>query len=81
MSASDKVKAVLSCTGKKQVELADYLGMRKQNLATKMLRDSWSASDLVKVATFTGAKVGFILPDGTCIYLDSTEGTEKGSDE
>lgn len=73
MSTSDKVKAVLSCSGKKQVELADYLGMRKQNLATKMMRDSWSASDLVKVANFTGAKVGFVLHDGTCIYLEANE--------
>lgn len=81
MSTSDKVKAVLSCAGKKQVELADYLGVRKQNLATKMMRDSWSAADLVRVANFTGAKVGFILPDGTCIYLESNEETEKGSDE
>lgn len=81
MSTSDKVKAVLSCAGKKQVELADYLGMRKQNLATKMMRDSWSAADLVKVANFTGAKVGFVLPDGTCIYLESGEETEKGSDD
>lgn len=80
MSTSDKVKAVLSCTGKKQVELADYLGMRKQNLATKMMRDSWSAGDLVKVANFTGAKVGFILPDGTCIYLDSNTGEEQDND-
>lgn len=79
MSTSDKVKAVLSCTGKKQVELADHLGMRKQNLATKMMRDSWSASDLVKVANFAGAKVGFILPDGTCIFLDA--GTESDEPE
>ena len=71
MSISDKVKAVLSCAGKKQVELAEYMGMRRQNLATKMQRDSWPASDLVKVAEFTGSKIGFIMPDGTCIYLDS----------
>ena len=70
MSTSDKIRAVLSCTGKKQIELAEYLGMRKQNLNTKMLRDSWPADDLARVAEFVGAKVGFILPDGTTIYLD-----------
>ena len=78
MSTSDKVKAVLSCTGKKQIELAEYLGMRKQNLATKMMRDSWNAGDLVKVANFTGAKIGFILPDGTCIYLESNPEEDEG---
>ena len=70
MSTSDKVKAVLSCVGKKQIELAEYLGMKKQNLNTKMLRDSWPADDLARVAEFVGGKVGFILPDGTAIYLD-----------
>jgi len=70
MSTSDKVKAVLSCCGKKQIELADYLGMKKQNLNTKMQRDSWPADDLARVAEFVGARVGFILPDGTTIYLD-----------
>ena len=81
MSTSDKVKAVLSCAGKKQVELADYLGMKKQNLNTKMLRDSWPADDLARVAEFVGAKVGFIMPDGTSIFLDSpAPKTEKGPD-
>lgn len=70
MSTSDKVRAVLSCAGKKQIELADYLGMKKQNLNTKMLRDSWPADDLARVAEFVGGKVGFVMPDGTAIYLD-----------
>lgn len=70
MSTTDKVKAVLSCAGKKQIELARYFGMAKQNLNTKMSRDSWSAADLSKVADFVGGKVGFIMPDGTAIYLD-----------
>lgn len=73
MSTSDKVKAVLQCVGKKQTELAAFLGMRPQNLATKMMRDSWHADDLIKVAVFTGAKVGFFLPDGTSIYLEPNQ--------
>lgn len=82
MSTSDKVKAVLSCSGKKQVELAEYLGMKKQNLNTKMQRDSWPADDLARVAAFVGARVGFLLPNGTIIYLDPPdEGKEKSPDE
>ena len=77
MSASEKVKAVLSCCGKKQIELADYFGMKKQNLNTKMQRGSWSADDLAKVAEFVGAKIGFILPNGTTIYLDPPEENDK----
>lgn len=70
MSASEQVKAVLSCTGKKQIELATYFGMKKQNLNTKMQRGSWSADDLARVAEFVGGRIGFILPNGTTIYLD-----------
>lgn len=81
MSVSDKVKAVLSCAGKKQVELAAHLGMRKQNLATKMARDSWRADDLARVAEFVGAKVGFIMPDGTAIYLDAPEDGDEEKTE
>lgn len=81
MSVSDKVKAVLSFSGKKQIEFADYLGIVRQNLATKMQRDSWPASDLIKVAEFTGAKVGFVMPDGTCIFLEKTDIKEKNADD
>ena len=77
MNTSDKVKAVLSCAGKRQSEYADYIGMRRQNLATKMARNSWSAEDLVRVAGFVGAKVGFVMPDGTCIYLETEENEEQ----
>ena len=76
MSTSDKVKAVLTCCGKKQIELAEHFGMRKQNLATKMQRDSWSADDLARVADFVGAHVGFVLSDGTTIYLDPPQPKE-----
>lgn len=77
MSTSEKVKAVLACCGKKQVELAEHFGMRKQNLATKMQRDSWSAEDLARVADFVGARIGFMLPNGTIIYLDPPEGQKE----
>ena len=44
---------------------------------TKMARNSWSAEDLVRVAGFVGAKVGFVMPDGTCIYLETEENEEQ----
>ena len=81
MSASEKVKAVLSCSGKKQIELAEYFGMRKQNLSTKMQRGSWSAEDLARVAEFVGGRVGFILPNGTTILLDSPKKKEEAPEE
>ena len=77
MNTSDKVKAVLACSGKRMVELAAYFGMRPQNLNTKMQRNSWSAADLARVAEFVGGRVGFVLGDGTTIYLDAPEGDKE----
>ena len=76
MNTSDKVRAVLACSGKRMIDLANYFGMKKQNLNTKMQRDSWSAADLARVADFVGGQIGFILPNGTTIYLDPPEKKE-----
>ncbi len=80
MSVSDKVKALLALSGKKQADLADFFGMSKQVMSNKMARGSWSAKDLARVAEFVGCKVGFLLPDGQHIFLE-TEGDEKSSDD
>lgn len=77
---SEKVKAVLGLAGKKQNELAAYMGIAAQSVANKMNRDSWSGNDLTKVAEFVGGRLAFILPNGQQIFLDS-EDVEKGSDD
>lgn len=68
---SEKVKAILSLSGKKQVELAAHLGMTGQSMNNKMNRDSWSAKDLVAAAEFAGCKLAFVLPDGQNIFIDA----------
>ena len=73
MKASDKVRAVLAVSGRKQTELAEYLGMSRQNLNTKLTRNSWPTDDMVRVAEFVGAKLGFFMPDGSTIFLDPPE--------
>ncbi len=62
---SEKIKAMLSLTGNKQADLAHCLGIAPQSIANKMSRDSWTASDLITVAEFTGCKLAFVFPDGT----------------
>lgn len=81
MSVSDKVKAALYNSGKRQIDLAQHFGMLKQNMATKMKRNSWSAEDLIKVADLVGARVGFLFPDGTTIFLDSPDTAAGQADE
>ena len=70
MSATEKVKALLALCGKKQVELAKEFDMSPQTMSNKMVRGSWSAADLAKVATFCGCELAFVLPDGQKIIIE-----------
>jgi len=70
MDISAKVKAVLSLTGTKQIELMEPLDMKsRQSLGNKFSNNRWSAEDLVTVAEYVGAEIAFILPDGQKITL------------
>lgn len=73
---SEKVKAILSLSGKKQVDLAAHFGMSGQSMNNKMNRDSWSAKDLVAAAEFAGCKLAFILPNGERIVINADEPTK-----
>lgn len=74
---SEKVKALLNLTGKKQSDLAAHMGIAAQSVANKMLRDSWSAKDLVSVADFVGGKLSINLPNGQNIYISFSNGEQK----
>ena len=76
-TTTSKVKMLLGYYGRKQIDLIECLDMgSKQSLNNKFSQDRWSAQDLATVADFLGCKVGFILPDGTTIYLDPPEKKE-----
>lgn len=79
MPTSDKIKALLMLSGKKQMELAEHFGMSRQTMNNKFGRDSWSAKDLVKVADFCGCSVGFVLPDGQHIFLEKEATEDSGN--
>ena len=70
MSVSDKVKAILALNQKKKIELAEALGLgSKQAMTNKISRDSWTASDLIRVAELTGCTLQFVTSDGQTIKL------------
>lgn len=73
MAVTDKVKALLSIKGKKNIELAAYLGMSPQSMQNKFGRGSFSAEDLIKVAEFTNCKLAFVVDDTQQIFLDSAD--------
>ena len=73
VTVSDKVRALLSLEGKKNSELAKYLGISPQAMNTKLYRGSFSASDLIKVADFLQCELAFTTPSGQKISLDMTD--------
>lgn len=72
MTASRQVKALLELSEKKQIDLARDFGLSTpQAMNNKMRRDHWSLDELAKVADVCGAKLAFVLPDGSQIVLNS----------
>ncbi len=81
---SDKVRALLSLSGKRVIDLANLYGVAKQSMNNKMTNSRFSADDLIRIAAFTGCRVGFVLPDGEHIFLDESdirENIKKAPDE
>ena len=66
-----RIKSLLSIAGKKNIELAAYMGISAQSLQNKFNRGSFSADDLIKIATFTGAELSFITGENK-VALDSS---------
>lgn len=73
MSVTDKIKALLSIKGKKNIELAEYLGMTPQSLQNKLGRGSFSAEDLIKIADFLECSLVFEIDDTQKIILNTSD--------
>ncbi len=73
MAVTEKVKALLSIKGKKNIELAEHLGMSPQSLQNKLNRSSFSAEDLIKIADFTGTTLAFEVNDNQKIVFENTD--------
>lgn len=79
MSVTSSVRALLEIRGKRQVDLLPVFGLANpQSLSNKFRGERWSASDLVKVAEFTGCKLAFILPGGERIVIDDPAAGTRG---
>lgn len=73
MAVTEKIKALLAVKGKKNLELAAYLGMTPQSLQNKMNRGSFSAEDLIKIADFAECSLAFDVDGSQKIMLDKTD--------
>ena len=68
MKISEVVRMALAKGKKKNADLSRFLGLSSPTvLNNKLVRDSWSADDLAKVAAFTGGRLVIQFPDGVDI--------------
>ena len=77
MSISNKIRAAMKLRGLKYRDIGAALGISAQAVSNKMHRDSFTASDLVKIAAALGCTLSLNLPDGGQIIL--TEDDPDGS--
>lgn len=80
MTVSAAVKALIASANIKQGDLRKPLGVGSvQAVSNKFRLNRWSASDLVAVADFAGAKLAFLLPDGDRILISDDAGPGSGA--
>lgn len=68
LNASEKIKLIARRKKIKYEDLAAGLGCSRQNLAQRMARDSWNASELASLAALIGCRY-----DPRFIDLDTGE--------
>lgn len=73
MAVSDKINALLQIRGTKKYELAEFLEMSPQSLRNKFNRGSFSAEDLIKIASFLNCTLAFEIDDRQKIILDNSD--------
>lgn len=76
-TVSQRIRQALVGCGRKQIELAEFFGISRQAMSNKFSRDSWSADELAKVASFVGGNLVIEMPDGQHIVVDPPK-TEEG---
>lgn len=79
MAVTDKIKALLSIKGKKNIELANYLNISAQSMQNKLSRGSFSAEDLIKIADFLDCTLAFNIDENQKIILDTSDIRESHS--
>lgn len=75
MSISSKVKAVLAVGDKKMGDVPEVLGLTRQAVSAKVVRNSFSVSDVVRIMDYLGGQVILRTSDGieVPVTLDDVE--------
>lgn len=80
MSITSKIKGLLQVKNIEHAKLAENLNLSRQSLSNKFFRGSFSAADLIKIATFCKCELAFIDKNFKIILdtNDINESSEKG---
>ena len=73
MAVTEKIKALLAIKGKKNIELAAYLGITPQSMQNKFNRGSFSAEDLIRIANFLDCTLLFEIDNNQKIILEPSD--------
>lgn len=73
MSVNNKLRALLNTKNKRPVDLTECLGITAQAIRNKFTRDSFSVSDLIKIADFLDCDLSFVIDEKQKIILDTSD--------
>lgn len=79
MSVNNKIRALLNIKNKKTQDLSECLGISVQAVRNKFTRNSFSADDLIKIASYLECDLAFIIDENQRISLDMSD--IKGNDD
>lgn len=77
MSATRAIIKRLNDVGKTQMQLAEELGISRQNLSNKLKRDNFTAQELAHICEITGLKLAMVEGDPGKYAIDYTAGLGK----
>ena len=73
MAISNKIKALIKLKDKDNSALAKHLGISTQALSNKLYRNSFSAADLIKISSFLGCELAFVVDESQRITLSEED--------
>ncbi|MEG0894557.1 MAG: helix-turn-helix domain-containing protein [Oscillospiraceae bacterium] len=73
LSVSSKLRALLNVNNKKTQDLAECLGISIQAVRNKFTRNSFSATDLIKISEYLQSELTFNTVSNQKIILDKSD--------
>ena len=73
VAIKETFKAISKDKNVTQLEMANTLGISKQNFSNKIQRNTFSPDELVKIATSLEMEIAFIDKNGKKYIIESTE--------